>query len=235
MSGVDRRPLHDLQLHPNPRIRLSAPFDNLVMPNVVSKWIHKKFSERKGKPSIPFLPEDRQRPITPPSCHPSSSSTPGPAFTTGNGPFFQKLPPEIRHQILVEAFGDRVVHMDLIYDHPILPRREHSSLPTDAEDRHCGLNVEYDTRMGRVIPKVNRSKPKQWIWRSSVCHRDYPGSFLRLPGHRVQPCEDMCRYGDSIYNTCGVWPGESPTKCFIGAMGWLLSCRQAYAMNLPKR
>lgn len=197
------------------------------MPSAVSKWIHKKFGERKGKSSIPVLPEIRQRPITPTeSCHTGRLNAT--LSTVGNGPFFQKLPPEIRHQILAEAFGYQTIHMDLFYEHPMqAQKRDGTLLPTDAEDRHCGLNVAYDTRSGRLTPRFNRSKPKHWIWRSSVCHRDFPGRHRRLPGHQIQPCDDLCRFGDSMYNTCQHWSGEAPSKCFVGIMGWLLSCRQA--------
>jgi hypothetical protein len=31
---------------------------------------------------------------------------------------------------------------------------------------------------------------------------------------------------------CDSWPGEWPSKCFVGSLGWLLSCRQAYSEGI---
>ncbi|CAM1511966.1 Fc.00g094790.m01.CDS01 [Cosmosporella sp. VM-42] len=117
--------------------------------------------------------------------------------------------------------------MDLMYDYPMLPK------PDDGRVTHCGLNVGYDYRKGGRARKVDRSMPKQWAWRSSVCHRDSPHSPRKLPGHRVQPHADKCRFGESDCDACELWPGEWPAKCFLGVMGWLLSCRQAYIEGMP--
>ncbi|WKT43521.1 hypothetical protein QSH57_008357 [Fusarium oxysporum f. sp. vasinfectum] len=41
------------------------------------------------------------------------------------------------------------------------------------------------------------------------------------------PWADTCRVGEARH--CDSWPGSVPSKCHIGTMGWLLSCRQNYA------
>ncbi|EWG45115.1 hypothetical protein FVEG_06037 [Fusarium verticillioides 7600] len=54
----------------------------------------------------------------------------------------------------------------------------------------------------------------------------------RGPGYDPQPCDDECVYGWNGRNgfkpQCEHWPGDDPEKCLIGAMAWLLSCKQAY-------
>jgi hypothetical protein len=53
----------------------------------------------------------------------------------------------------------------------------------------------------------------------------------RGPGYDPQPCDDECVYGwngrNGFHPQCEHWPGDDPEKCLIGAMGWLLSCKQA--------
>jgi hypothetical protein len=77
-----------------------------------------------------------------------------------------------------------------------------------------------------------------------VCHRrlvrpdEDDGATFRKP--RIEPCEDGCIPGDRIgerprrANTrseslCFCESTDaSASKCSIGAIGWLLACRQAY-------
>ncbi|KAF4434557.1 hypothetical protein FACUT_7858 [Fusarium acutatum] len=53
----------------------------------------------------------------------------------------------------------------------------------------------------------------------------------RGPGYDPQPCDDECVYGwngrNGFHPQCEHWPGHLQEKCFIGATGWLLSCKQA--------
>lgn len=186
------------------------------MPNALFKWIHKKRVERRGKPPLPVLPRERPRPLTPSP----SDEVPSSATATAKSSFFQRLPTEIRRIILIDAFGDQVVHMDLFYDHPPLPAGE----PGPAGAAHCNLNVNLASYRGDPPVKLDYSLPKQWLWRSSVCHRNF---MTRSSPHFLNsPARDKCRYGDTE-DICSLWPGEVPGKCFIGVMGWLLSCRQA--------
>lgn len=61
-------------------------------------------------------------------------------------------------------------------------------------------------------------------WFGCVCHR--------LPGDDdFGAClvHDNCLEGRA---DCWAWDGNIPYKCWLGAMGWLLTCRQAYVQIL---
>ncbi|KAF5723900.1 hypothetical protein FMUND_1344 [Fusarium mundagurra] len=132
------------------------------------------------------------------------------ATTTAKGAFFRRLPTEIRFRILRLAFGDRTVH--------------YGTIPPDQCFVYPGLSV---------VDWTKNSK-KDWRWQSSVCHRLPPSGTIdsRGPGYDPQPSDDECVYGwngrNGFHPQCEHWPGEGPKKCAIGAMGWLLSCKQAY-------
>jgi hypothetical protein len=178
------------------------------------KWARKKCYESTEIPPMPVLPSERLRVLTP---TPSRESLALSATTTvADSPFFQKLPYEIRHRVLVFAFGADTVHMDLAYDHPMLPLDRPVKYPA-----HCCLNIGKGLENHHL--KRDIASPKQWQWWSSVCHRSFPG----LVGSRygTEACDDQCRYGGGDW--CSSYAGNMPRKCFIGAMGWLLSCRQA--------
>lgn len=117
---------------------------------------------------------------------------------TAKSPFFQWVPLELRRMIYIAAFGKRTVHMDLKFDHPELPGPAHARLNPD-----------------RMNPR-DRTAAAEWRWWSSVCHR-HP---------MVEGWMDQCRTGMS-FTACFLYPGEIPDKCFLGVMGWLLTCRQA--------
>ncbi|KAG9258057.1 uncharacterized protein F5Z01DRAFT_315994 [Emericellopsis atlantica] len=109
----------------------------------------------------------------------------------------------------METFGNRTMHMDLTLDHPMAAPRQQA---------HGDRSSRRQIRLPRV-----------WEWGSSDCHRnapwlkDYPKDFWR----QNTPLDvDWCMKGQG--RICGVWFGEKPYKCRIGAMDWLLSCRQAY-------
>lgn len=139
---------------------------------------------------------------------------------------FQVLPREIRREILVFAFGNRTMHMDLSFVHP-----ERDWNPKDLPmTTHAGINAAVVKASSRAPPVVRRDTdaPKSWQWWGSVCHRKQPDHLRtnlgRLQGER-EPGSDFCRFGAPHH--CKDWPGEYPLKCRIGAMGWLLTCRQA--------
>lgn len=183
-------------------------------------------SNDKGPP-VPALPPRRPRVLTPsPSRETLRLAA---ANATTDSSFFQKLPPEIRYKILVEAFGGQTVHMDLWFDHPEAPQVPGGQPPVPS---HCGRNrIEYARRYGPFL-HLDETQRKRWVWRSSVCHREFPHDFGRgilaqHNGHFLNAAEDRCRFGGANSNICSHWPGDPSTRCFIGAMGWLLSCRQA--------
>ncbi|KAK4237795.1 hypothetical protein C8A03DRAFT_15678 [Achaetomium macrosporum] len=165
---------------------------------------------------------------------------------------FQTLPLEVRQQILVHAFGNRTLHVDLTYDHPLVrkPQSKKNRMRTllsaranekVARRRHCGLGSDLvrDT-----------SQPKQWQWFGCVCHRRVvqadpiwagdPGP--QPPMRRLEPCNDGCITAPRFMKNPSEWGTlcrcepivvhsdrhMADHECFIGIMGWLLACRQAY-------
>ncbi|KAK4063021.1 hypothetical protein Trihar35433_8816 [Trichoderma harzianum] len=168
--------------------------------------------------NLPRLPSTRPNALTP---SPSTES-----LALANSPLFGKLPRELRYDILLRAFGGSLLHMDLSFVHPVAPIEpgrilfSHTGMNTD--DR---LEVDWDTTV-----------PKSWQWWSSVCHRVMPNyektwSFIRMSHPEIpRPGDDRCRYGEAHF--CQSWPGTYPSKCKIGIMGWLLSCRQAYVEGI---
>ncbi|GKT48626.1 uncharacterized protein ColSpa_08807 [Colletotrichum spaethianum] len=45
----------------------------------------------------------------------------------------------------------------------------------------------------------------------------------------VEPCDDECLKGSASMCSCTGRSSSAGAACFVGAMGWLLACRQAYA------
>ncbi|OBT97676.1 hypothetical protein VE01_04594 [Pseudogymnoascus verrucosus] len=189
------------------------------------KWLRKKVLRKKKRGSrnkdlLPLLPADRPSILTP-----STSSENLVSFD--NYGLFQRLPYEIRRSILIEAFGGRTLHMDLEFNHPLVRKSG-----TQTEISHCDLdsNLIRDTDIR-----------KGWQWFGCVCHRREDGHcgslFRSLFGTREgelipkgRPWEDTCWRGIPNPSECGLLRGkDGPSKCFIGIIGWLLACRQAYA------
>ncbi|KAK4081161.1 uncharacterized protein Triagg1_2693 [Trichoderma aggressivum f. europaeum] len=191
-------------------------------------WLRDKFRKRR-RPPEEDKPEDNQveddltnLPRLP--LAPSNVLTPSPSaesLSLSFSPLFGKLPRELRYDILLRAFGGRLLHMDLSYVHPVAPTEPGRILRS-----HAGINTN-----GRLEVKWDTAVPKSWQWWSSVCHRVMPNyektwSFIRMSHPEIpRPGDDRCRYGDAHF--CQSWPGTYPSKCKIGIMGWLLSCRQA--------
>ncbi|KAH6608520.1 hypothetical protein Trco_001866 [Trichoderma cornu-damae] len=220
------------------------------MPNAIISWFRRRRVARSNRkqrapsassrllreappaPPPPKLPSRRRAQLSPTPSHESLISSA--AAAAAKSPFFTKLPAEIRRKILIEAFGGRTVHMDLVYDHPLLPRRDQpeKSPRSLAEWPHGNLNVDLSSGGCDVgYLRLDDSRPKEWAWRSSVCHRNPP--FRCRPGEELQPAEDYCRFGQTKRRRmCLSWPGDFPSKCLIGAMGWLCSCRQAYVEGI---
>ncbi|KAF7511751.1 hypothetical protein GJ744_003482 [Endocarpon pusillum] len=133
--------------------------------------------------------------------------TPSPSHdnlhATAKSAFFQQLPLELRRHIYIAAFGKRTIHMDLRFDYPEPPGLRHARLKGDC------------------MHERERSELARWRWWSSVCHRN----------PLLECWLDQCRTGENNA-TCFLFPGEWPDKCFLGVMGWLLACRQAYLEGL---
>ncbi|KAF4434589.1 NADH dehydrogenase, partial [Fusarium acutatum] len=127
---------------------------------------------------------------------------------------------------IAQTFGNLPLHMDFSYDYPDMS----SDLIQPLDKNHCGIVMEnmYDDKL-RV---VDDTKPRSWIWWGSICHRLPPDLDISQTGPMSHggpdgSWADTCRVGEARH--CDSWPGSFPAKCRIGAMGWLLSCRQNYA------
>ncbi len=194
-----------------------------------STWFRSKFGGggkggRKNNgdvPPLPFLPAIRPSVLTPsPSTVSLAQSAPPPSATTEPS-FFDRFPFEIRRKILIEAFGDQVVHMHLTRDGLEWDLRQApmSKDPTRSPHERAPKPTQ---------PKSKQSKSKQdgWYWTGSVCHRASPTSMRGYLGGNLSDCK--CLGGRGDIDWCEFWPGVLPGKCSIGAMGWLLVSRQAF-------
>ncbi|KAK0652762.1 hypothetical protein B0T16DRAFT_406768 [Cercophora newfieldiana] len=200
---------------------------------IIGKWMRKRLDSKppdKGglvneprSPPLPFLPTPRLRRLTAGQWQSKDSVQ----LEMESYGLFGKLPLELRREILTEAFGGQTLHMDLSHKHPLVrlqPSEEESQSPPH-QHRHCGLESEL---------VCDTSQAKRWEWFSCVCHRR-PGyseaeKEQRLQAMKgaltVEPCDDECLEGSE--SMCACPSGASTAACFVGVMGWLLSCRQAY-------
>ncbi len=149
--------------------------------------------EGRIPPVLPGLPPARKHALTPRPSLEDIYQIPRP-----NGAIFDRLPVELRDQILIFAFGDRTIHIDLQFDLPKLP-------DSSRHLAHAHVSVSGET---------DWMAPPRWAWWSSVCHRNLA----------AEPWDDRCQSGSPRKICCGIYPGDS---CFLGVMGWLLTCRQA--------
>ncbi|TQW01262.1 hypothetical protein IF1G_01193 [Cordyceps javanica] len=171
-----------------------------------------------------FLSEDARRkaaihtvPPLPPSP-PASAVIAAPALSaTACSALFQRLPGEVRQRILVAAFGDRLLHVHLSLERPVLHTYRKSSKSSKSREGHAGHPARYT---------FDDAARPFWRWRSSCCHSHcfhHESWRWREPRQSDQFREkDCCVSGEG----CG-HPG-APETCFIGAAGWLRTCRQAY-------
>ncbi|CAG9990370.1 unnamed protein product [Clonostachys byssicola] len=187
-------------------------------------WITAKLKRLQGKdPTMPHLPDQRKYALT------TASLTE--YLLAEECLFFKKLPYEIRHRILVIAFGNRRIHMDLSLAHPprkpIQAKRNGNRTHSITND-HCGRH-----RDTWPLGPFDTSKPQRWEWRGCLCHRippDSRGDFHDRARNVPQPGDDRCCTGFGA--SCDQWPGQVPDKCWIGVMGWLLTCRQSYVEGI---
>lgn len=180
------------------------------------EWINNKI--RRSSPLPKLRPNGRVN-LTP---SPSQECV---ALQRADSSFF-RLPYDIRRMILVEAFGNSPLHMDLFFIYPIVPLEERKRDP-DLAKRHAYLDWTSTT----FAHKPNDWTARRWRWQSTVCHR---GNGHRFGYIHSGPWDDNCRWGVAL---CNYRPERSEysglSDCFIGVMGWLLSCRQALVPHLP--
>ncbi|CEI39971.1 unnamed protein product [Fusarium venenatum] len=115
-------------------------------------WLEVRKSRSKNEvdpaPQMPCLTSPRPRVLTP------SSSKQDLSLPLQSSPLFSKLPTEIRRRILLFAFGDRTVHMDLALEHPFKAKAP---------------ALSYDHRHGKLDTlwrdNLDRSRPRIWKWK----------------------------------------------------------------------
>lgn len=135
--------------------------------NWVSRLKSKNEPEPDGPIEPPRLPPARLRSLTPTSdneisAHPQTQS-----------PFFSKLPLEIRLQIYEYTLGNRTVHAQLAYDHPIIK----------SGYGHAGLG-----RPPNECTKHDLKQGSRWRWNSCACCRSDDCTFY----------EDRCLKGGVV-------------------------------------
>ncbi|OAA53258.1 hypothetical protein ISF_08872 [Cordyceps fumosorosea ARSEF 2679] len=179
-------------------------------------------SQIPGLSSDPRPPADRTPRYPPlPPCAPSAVVAAPLPSATASSPLFTRLPAELRHLILVAAFGDLVVHMHLSLERP--PRR-----PRRNARRGPVAAANYAGHPGRHA--FDPDARPFWRWRSSRCHSHCslaPGLWGTALSSGFGGDRDYCVAGES----CG-HPG-APESCRLGALGWLLTCREAYREGFP--
>ncbi|CAH0028486.1 unnamed protein product [Clonostachys rhizophaga] len=150
------------------------------------------------------------------------ASQPGP-----RDKFFGCLPPEIRRRILLYAFGERTVHIDISYTLTSKPD-EGGSVCASAAKTHAGLVRRLDS-----YDRIYDEDEWHWRWYGCFCHRSGPEDIsLSLGRFRSSPGIDHRKYRSSAClkggGVCHAWPGNQPDKCRVECLGWLLTSRQAY-------
>ncbi len=217
------------------------------MTTSLKEWVRNKLGSGKEKSENG---DGHDAPALP--IHGSWSSIPAStANMAANYGAFQNLPLEIRQQILGHAFGNRTIHVDLAFDHPLTRKsrsrrnRMRTAFTPHAEETgrphsHCGFGSDLVR---------NTRQPKQWQWLSCVCHRGIDRGELSAQylGHtRIDPCEDRCLPGRLLFEGPKTYlPPEVLRRCeasesghllvhdcFIGVTGWLLACRHACVESL---
>lgn len=169
--------------------------------------------------SFPYIPEVRPRPLTPTPFQSQDA--------IANLGIFAHFPFEVRHQILVAAFGGRSLHLDMRYS-LALPAYPKTNIPQNQ------ANATDNT------PSLDPEAASTWYWYSWVCEPWTPprrSDLLLQDGHpcRYERCGN-CSYGQDLFRR-HLRPLERSILCSrspptIGALGWLLTCRQAYAEGI---
>lgn len=211
----------------------------------IAKHLKPKQASREKEYVVPLLPAERPRRL-------SAAASARHDRSLRHYGLFGRLPPEVRQKILTEALGGRRLHMSLSFDHP-LERAPHEVQPSRwkafglatrrnvmamkgkqpqpqpqprREPKPEGPPTHCELRSAFVI---NKGRPKCWQWFGCVCHRreKSPNARGNFTGwKKIEPIYDCCCSGETI-GVCSSWPPERrAAECFVGAMGWLLTCRQ---------
>lgn len=133
--------------------------------------------------------------------------------------FFDILPAEIRRQIMMDAFGDNIIHIDLQYRYP------YRTLSFKEPNQHTEHAV-HDAYQRRGNKSAGE---KEWRWWSCICHHLPPETnpVWMSHGRRALPTKTFAVSCLEGISQCEKWQGTWPSKCHVGVMGWMLSCKQA--------
>ncbi|KAK4465902.1 hypothetical protein QBC42DRAFT_217960 [Cladorrhinum samala] len=158
-------------------------------------------------PPLPILPSDR-RPLTPLDDE---------LLPLGDLSIF---PVEILRQIVIFAFGNRTLHIDLR-----LARPRFLDGPPNDHVMEC-----HSTAPCSGEYPIDMEAPKRWTWYGSVCHRGFSPAWEESMKRRglstyFCPHRDQCLQGRGL---CEIWEGGSA----IGALGWLGTSRRAYQVGI---
>ncbi|QKX61406.1 uncharacterized protein TRUGW13939_08554 [Talaromyces rugulosus] len=167
----------------------------------IKKWtkkiIHPKVTvdePEEAPPPLPFLNTPAIPPLTE-ACQ---------QYHRNNYGLFGRLPLEIRQEILVFAFGQRTLHVDLRYG-PLYPPQ-----------------AQTDNTL-----RPDHVQQSTWRWFSCECHRWTKLSDAFVAHQNVRPPFDDHCVPTPLYSRGYTGP-PVPAGCSIGVMGWLLACRMAY-------
>lgn len=182
------------------------------MPNRLSAWFRRR--SKQDTPTAPtFLPKTRPRPLT----------AIGENLETDSSPFFRLLPYEIRRQILVAAFGERTLHLNLrLVEHPP------NSKARTRSRRHPNAQLLH-------LYQRDGSQPSTWVWWGSECQRkpapdcwqaQWPsGTRTQEEWYIGERCHHRRIFPPELHDGPACYIG---TGCCVGAMGWLRAGRRAY-------
>lgn len=156
-----------------------------------------KHKTRKNEKPFPRLPSSRPGVLTP-----SSSQENFPQGCL----FFTRLPKELRREILLFAFGNRRVHMDLSFEHP-------SAIYTPGQHRTLTSTAVHPIGTYGRREEVDYKQPKRWRWWGGVCNRYLPDPGWEFPGPMGSqglpgPWDDYCRFGCALH--CDRLPADIP-------------------------
>lgn len=189
------------------------------MHNKLLTWVQDKRAKLRSRGTKARQAHDGQKPFLSPWTSQRIALTPTPSRTdlsssasvaTADCAFFQRFPLEIRRKILIAAFGDRIMHMSLEFNHTrhLVPK---DSLKAPYWVRYMPPTAKYPPHS----LKPDTQTPKVWQWRGCPCW--YRGN----PRHVHT---DDCLPGVA---RCWKHIKDVPDIYLIGSMGWLLTCRQA--------
>lgn len=168
----------------------------------MASWIRKKIRGTAPSRDAVTLGADQHREERATTLIPSSSDEALVSKPQLSSKFFTCLSAELRIAILTAAFGHRIVHIFYHDERAKQPKGHPRSI------RRGKKTAKQDCEPARVSSAV-------------CCRSRYAQDLLSLP----TMFDDRC-YG--VLETDDSWPAELLAKIRIGALGWLVSCRQAY-------